>query len=86
MGIQGIIERAKKCSADLACGSSSCPHSRHKGGIMVNGPCRCYMGQNTQLKQFVYAATELMSVAEKDLLPNHVNEQMQQGLQFWYSD
>jgi len=86
MGIQELIERANKCSADLACGSSCCPHSRHKGGQMVNGPCRCYVDRSSQFRQFVYAATELVSVAKKDLLPNHINEQMQRGLQFWYSD
>jgi hypothetical protein len=61
---------AKAMSAGLACGSSCCPHSRHRGGQMVNGPCRCYSHDSTlapALRAFIFTATRLITAAEDAL-------------------
>ena len=56
--IEKALEDYKKASAELCCGSTSCPHSRDKGGMMVNGPCRCYPSDNPYRK-YVFAASRL---------------------------
>jgi hypothetical protein len=56
--IEKALEDYKIASAKLACGSSSCPHSRDKGGQMFNGPCRCYPIEHP-MRQYVFAASRL---------------------------
>lgn len=57
-----LLAAAIEHSADLSCGSSCCTHSRHRGGQMVNGPCRCY-GHGSErfgMRNYVYAVSRLL--------------------------
>jgi hypothetical protein len=63
--IEKALEDYKNASARLACGSSSCPHSRDRGGQMVNGPCRCYPSDN-KYREYVYAASRLAKLVRKE--------------------
>lgn len=65
--LQAALDDYKSFSAELSCGSSSCPHSRDRGGQMVNGPCRCYPHDHP-MKRYVYAASRLRTAAV-NLLP-----------------
>lgn len=56
--VDRALDEFRIASAELSCGSSSCPHARDKGGQMVNGPCRCYPHEHP-LRKFVFAATRL---------------------------
>lgn len=47
--------------AALCCGSSSCPH--HRGGMAVNGPCKCYPHTHP-LRDYVFAAARLRKELE----------------------
>lgn len=66
-GLQKALDEFKAVSAKLACGSSCCPHSRDRGGMMLNGPCRCYPHDHP-MRQYVMAAARLRTAAA-DLLP-----------------
>lgn len=50
--VDRALDELRVASAELSCGSSSCPHARDKGGQMVNGPCRCYPHDHP-LRKFV---------------------------------
>jgi hypothetical protein len=64
--IEKALEDYKNASAELSCGSSCCPHSRDRGGMMVNGPCRCYPFDNPY-RNYVFAASRLAKlVRDKD--------------------
>lgn len=70
--LRTALEGLVTASAALSCGSSSCPHSRDKGGQMVNGPCRCYTN-NLPLMKYVFAASRLRDAVKAALSEDNID-------------
>ena len=64
--MRDMLEEFIAESAALACGSSCCPHSRDRGGQMVNGPCRCYPHDHP-MRRYVFTAARLRQAVADEL-------------------
>ena len=64
--LRRALDDFAEIDAELSCGSSSCVH--RKGGMVTNGPCRCYHHDHP-LRKYIYAAARLASAAKRATMP-----------------